>query len=210
MRQEIREFLILLSKIVVTVSVANLIILGSLYFLSFNEDFYEKEFDKLDIDLEGDYKHEFYNALDYVKGKDVSLGDFFNEKEIKHFKDVREIFSFIKNMLIVSGILLLLGLYLGYEGIANGAILGFLFTFITGLASLIDFSWVFQKMHELIFTNDLWKMDYFSDKIIRIMPQELFIDLGMRWFFYAGMLSIFIFLAFLISYSYYLSTRGSS
>ena len=48
------------------------------------------------------------------------------------------------------------------------------------LWGLIDFDGLFVAFHRLAFTNDGWLLDPRTDLLIRLMPLELFISLGLR------------------------------
>ena len=56
------------------------------------------------------------------------------------------------------------------------------------LWAVIDFDGLFITFHRVAFRNDLWLLNPRTDLLIRLMPQELFISLGLRGlcFFLAG------------------------
>ena len=190
--------------LILTIVFANLIIFAPLWNISFNKEFYLNEFERYDVYSRMPYgsdviDREFFNTLDYVKGKNEYQTNFFNQKERQHFEDVRSIFSFIKNIMLISILIILLfinflkkeDLEQFLDGVMNGSILSLLFTFFIGIASMFNFNKVFVKMHEVIFANNLWKMDYINDKIIRLLPQYLFLDLAVRWLIVVFLVSVF-------------------
>ena len=48
------------------------------------------------------------------------------------------------------------------------------------LWAVIDFDGLFVTFHRLAFRNDYWLLNPRTDLLIRLMPQEMFIDLGMK------------------------------
>ena len=45
----------------------------------------------------------------------------------------------------------------------------------------VDFSSFWTKFHHIFFTNDLWLLDYDTDRMIRICPEQLFFDIVVRF-----------------------------
>ena len=44
----------------------------------------------------------------------------------------------------------------------------------------VDFDSAFNFFHEMLFTNDLWLLDPRTDLLIRICPQSMFMNMGLR------------------------------
>ena len=44
----------------------------------------------------------------------------------------------------------------------------------------MDFDSAFNFFHEMLFTNDLWLLDPRTDLLIRICPQSMFMNMGLR------------------------------
>jgi integral membrane protein (TIGR01906 family) len=191
-----KTFSTLLLSIIITVGVANIIIIGSLFVVSMDNGFYKSEFNKYNV--YGNFNQdkekidaEFSDVLDYVKGHDTKLDmSFFNEKEKQHLNDVRDLFSFARYVLIFSLILVLVSsvaLYRmdGKAEIMRSALFGASFciilTIIAAVSSLFDFNSVFIAFHKILFTNDLWLLDFYKDNLIRMLPQQIFADIALRW-----------------------------
>jgi integral membrane protein (TIGR01906 family) len=196
-----------LLRVFIVISVAGLILLVPLYIISFTEGYYINGFERYDVYKNSGYSKEivdkeFISLLDYVEGKgDTLSGDFFNEKEKEHFRDVREIFKFIRLEIGIYLMLLLASVsYLVYKKEKNKAILGIRFgamlsagiIILLGIISSINFKWLFIKMHEIIFSNNLWLMNYNTDVIIRLMPQGLFFELAVISFGISLIISILL------------------
>ena len=51
---------------------------------------------------------------------------------------------------------------------------------VLGALAATDFSDLFIQFHLLSFSNDLWLLDPRTDNLIRLFPQEFFLDAAMR------------------------------
>ncbi len=206
-----------LLTLILIVGITNIIIFTPLLAYSFDKEFYKSEFETYNIyerfqnepeviDLE------FGKVIDYVNSDSKKIDStFFNKNEKTHLKDVREIFNFIKTQIIIYFILSsLIIYYLIYskqeKELVKGLKLSSYFSFgilgiiITGI--LINFKQTFILMHKLIFTNKLWFMNYKTDLLIRMMPNELFFDMGLKIIITSLILTIFIY-----GVSYYLTRK---
>jgi integral membrane protein (TIGR01906 family) len=129
------------------------------------------------------------NVLVTINGTQRPL---FNEREIAHMEDVQHIFTLIKRLRLAAGSVLLilpligislagsaflprLGKLLVAGGILTIAVLG-----LAGLLSLVDFTQLFIKFHELAFSNDLWMLDPRTDYLIMLFPEGFWFDATMR------------------------------
>ncbi len=146
-----------------------------------------------------DYMEGRTNSIDLdvnESGVEVSM---YNDRERAHMLDVRNLFESFK---LVSGI----GLFItAVCSIAISAITrrtnwsyamtnvligrGFIAAvwafaaviLIVGAWALIDFTNFWTSFHLAFFTNDLWLLNYATDRMIRICPEELFFELIMRF-----------------------------
>ncbi len=127
---------------------------------------------------------ETYNRDVVMFGENRPL---FNEKELTHMVDVLGLFRLERAVrtacLAAAAALALLGLWLGRGSLAKRIRRGLLWAFalVTVLAVFVLLAWrhlgfeaIFIGFHRLFFTNDLWLMDYASDAMIRMFPQEFF------------------------------------
>lgn len=196
MKNIYKTFLTLILSIIITVGIANIIIIGSLFAVSMDNGFYKSEFDKYNVyrNFNQDREKidsEFSDVLGYVKGDEVQLDmAFFNEKEKQHLYDVRNLFSFARYVLIISIVIVLISSMALYrlgermemqKAIIFGASLCILLTVIAAVSSLFDFNSAFIAFHKLLFTNDLWLLDFYTDNLIRMLPQQIFADIALRW-----------------------------
>ena len=106
--------------------------------------------------------------------------DLFTEREIKHMQDVKSIFTKLKIVYIILGIIITIYLIfvdnitrmnlLLYGGLTSLLLLALM------SAILLNFNVSFTKFHELTFSNKLWMLDYTSN-LIKLFPQQFFANL---------------------------------
>lgn len=114
---------------------------------------------------------------------------FYNEREIAHMVDVKNLFLLlykIMKLLCISAcaifaLFLIKKEYLiMLKSMIYSAIL-----FVIAFAYLVfviskDFTKAFIIFHELLFTNDLWILDYSKDYLLNMVPELFFIDVSIR------------------------------
>jgi integral membrane protein (TIGR01906 family) len=140
--------------------------------------------------------------LDYIKGeredlhvKAVIKGQeryVFNEREIAHMVDVRELFMQgykLRTVLIVGLILALAALYMlaraDYIGWLFKAYLSLLIFLVLAFGTLFvlinaDFTPYWDYFHYIFFDNDLWQLNPDTDILIQMVPEEFFYDIVVR------------------------------
>ncbi|UQK58605.1 TIGR01906 family membrane protein [Fenollaria massiliensis] len=108
-----------------------------------------------------------------------------NEKEISHMRDVRHIYKVLNIIKIISAAITLFIILLyawkkinvfKFKELRNTLFIGYLVPIIFGALYLTDFSGAFVKFHEIFFDNQLWQLDPSTDLLIRLMPEEFFIN----------------------------------
>ncbi|MBQ8506353.1 MAG: DUF1461 domain-containing protein [Clostridia bacterium] len=113
----------------------------------------------------------------------------FNERELAHLADCRNLFSITTNIwlnvgLAVAGVAL--ALYGAKQGLLRPACAWLAAAVIAvpvgllGIWAAIDFNSAFNFFHRLLFTNDLWLLNPATDLLIRICPASMFASLGLR------------------------------
>lgn len=133
-----------------------------------------------------------------VQAQDLSyylLGDggldqyFYNEKEKQHLADVKLLLARAEAIFWVNTIVLSLFSFFyshnGYkERLAAGLMTGAysLLTIVLGtlIFGVLSFSNAFEMLHKIFFTNDLYILDPSTDNLIRMFPQDFFIDTILR------------------------------
>lgn len=117
--------------------------------------------------------------------KDGRTFALFNEREVIHLRDVKELFRLDYRVLLVT-----LVYALGYAGanlflkrrlrlareVATGAGLTLALMLVLGVGILLDFSGLFLQFHLISFTNDLWQLDPSRDYLIMMFPEGFWAD----------------------------------
>ena len=129
-------------------------------------------------------------------------GNPFNEREMAHMADCYSLFELLRKVrsrLIPWAIVLILGgaYILRDRGrIRLCAWLSPLLLLLPlgafALYAALNFDAAFTLFHEILFRNDLWLLDPRTDLLIRICPESMFMDMGIRIAAYslAGVLSV--------------------
>jgi integral membrane protein (TIGR01906 family) len=186
------------------ISMMCFLVLSSVQFSAFNMGFYEKEFKKFsraeaigttqEALLESTGKMLAYykgqtedpQSIVPVNGVDTPI---FKDRELLHIGDVKELFKigfFIRNLSGIA-VLLISGIIYGFWGkrefaksILWATVLGlFMLSAILGYI-LLSFETSFTYFHLLTFDNDLWRLDPATENLIKMFPQEFFLDIMIR------------------------------
>lgn len=180
------------------------IILGVIHVSSLDKEFYRDQYNKNEVAQNiGINEVELFKAtavlLDYLEGKRDDLvvyasidginKEVFNEKEKHHMIDVQVLFvNTIRIRNSALGLLGLIGAYLGFtkrkasiailsRGFKEASmVLGVIFTFIVVYA-VLDFQSFWILFHKLLFSNDLWLLNPYTDNLILMVPLPFFFSL---------------------------------
>jgi integral membrane protein (TIGR01906 family) len=128
-------------------------------------------------------------------GDNELLEPFFNEREITHMEDVYGLFWLqraIRAAVLAILCLILIRAWVKGEmrrllrGVSRGLFGTYLFlAVVVVLFASGGFTAGFTAFHEIFFTNDLWLLDPRTDYMIRLLPENFFMDMGIRiglWF----------------------------
>lgn len=145
--------------------------------------------------LNADKVEDMYsNLIDYIyKGDESLINKDFNEREVSHMVDVHKLYNlnmtvtYITSGILIASIIYLvvayknnISLYRDLRFIRNAFLIILLAIIIlTGIISL-DFDQAFIKFHELFFNNDFWLLDPRTDVMIRMLPQDFFMNMAIK------------------------------
>jgi integral membrane protein (TIGR01906 family) len=172
---------------VLVVSVAIIILLSNFYFLLYDKSFYVSEFSKYDLYIE---KWDMFldNMFDFFKGK-AELNPYFNERETSHMDDVKDVIhGFVVALQAALVVSLVFGFYLLKDKRKRRKTIVKLLIYSGGLAMLISvlffvlsfkFEWLFVNFHSVFFKPGTW-IFYEGDLLIKIFPQQFFVDFFSR------------------------------
>lgn len=185
------------------------IVLQAVDFFSFNRSFYALIYDELGTaERIGISRDDLERAtdvlLDYIRDdrddleltvaiSDDELMPMFNEREILHMVDVKELYA---NAMIVKWVCLTLVLALGViyllrfsprdavQLIHRGYVRALVVfgTLVLGIAIFVwtDFNRFWNYFHHIFFRNDLWILNPATDRMILMVPSEFFYGLVVR------------------------------
>lgn len=189
--------------VIFAISLPLVLLLTNVEVTAFNSEFYEKKYEEYKIEeVTGinmtNLMYVTNEMLEYLKGNRDNLIIFtevngkveqvFEEREILHMVDVKDLFSkgyIIRNTM---AIILLIAFYflLVYhkDFLGKAIIISSIWPmiFMGGLGILIysDFYKYFTYFHEIFFDNDLWLLDPNTDILIQMLPLEFFSSIAYR------------------------------
>lgn len=114
---------------------------------------------------------------------------FFNEKEIVHIEDVRDLIVNLRIFIIICSIIFCSGTFYLWkkkrlQDLAKGYFIGLFFVFVLalviGILAVTDITMVINGFHYLFFDNDLWIMNPATDKVIYLFTEDMYFDAIIR------------------------------
>lgn len=126
----------------------------------------------------------------------------FNEKELLHMQDVRNLFSMCRSVFLFCALIVVMILALSlfhFRSMLTLLARGYIRTslFITALGAIlvvwaaIDFVSLFTMFHHLFFTNNLWLLNPKQDLLLQLMPTSFFVgyasQIGINWLLCAAL-----------------------
>ena len=162
-------------------------------FYGFNNIVYQEKFSEYKVQqyVPGAFSlHE--NVINFIEGKNDALPDAFNDREKQHLWDVRKVVNISTILLyfliilfiillVVSALILkvnnyiinFVGKVLVFGGFLTILLAAVLFFFISS-----DFSTTFESFHSLLFDKGTYAFDPAKELLVRLYPEQLFMDLG--------------------------------
>ena len=136
----------------------------------------------------------FNNQNEFLDVRVIQLGilrSIYNQREILHMKDVKDLVNAVYTIQEVTGLYLItftligvalmrrrflpmLGLLISFGGILTLALV-----LLVAIGSLVGFTWLFRAFHMISFSNDLWQLDPNRDYLIAMFPESFFLDATM-------------------------------
>jgi integral membrane protein (TIGR01906 family) len=124
--------------------------------------------------------------IDLSVEKDGKPFKLFNEREVSHLKDVKELFRLVYKVLLGSLVyaLIFIGVCLFWwrdkrrldGGLFFGGCLTLAAMLALGLVIAFDFNQFFLQFHMLSFANDFWMLDPAKDYLIMLFPEGFWYD----------------------------------
>ena len=206
MKKFFTTFLIIIQCFSLFISSILAVIFYVCFDLNFYKDFYQKENLSSSIGTSSDNLiNNTQNLLNYLNKKEQLNTDWFSEKDILHMVDVQNLYTFSHNIMIycfitfilstIIIILILRGKSLLYiTKIFNKVLLLFI-VLIGGLSTIIayNFNSFWIKFHTTLFLNELWLLSPNESNLIKMVPEEFFINLITKIIIYILILFILLF-----------------
>ncbi|MCI0476177.1 MAG: TIGR01906 family membrane protein [Anaerolineales bacterium] len=128
-------------------------------------------------------------SIEYIRGNrtltQFKALDVYDEREIKHMIDVRELVDKVKIVLPTLALLIIVSLVvlarektnraLAARGLLNGAILTVGFFVVLGLFAAVGFQTFFTLFHKIFFEGETWLFNY-TDSLIQFYPLPFWFD----------------------------------
>ena len=206
MKKFFTTFLIIIQCFSLFISSILAVIFYVCFDLNFYKDFYQKENLPSSIGTSSDNLiNNTQNLLNYLNKKEQLNTDWFSEKDILHMVDVQNLYTFSHSIMIycfitfilstIIIILILRGKSLLYiTKIFNKVLLLFI-VLIGGLSTIIayNFNSFWIKFHTTLFSNDLWLLSPSESNLIKMVPEDFFVNLIIRIIIYILILFILLF-----------------
>ena len=206
MKKFFTTFLIIIQCFSLFISSILAVIFYVCFDINFYKEFYQKENIADYIDTSSDNLiNNTQNLLNYLNKKEQLNTDWFSEKDILHMVDVQNLYTFSHNIMIycfitfilstIITILILRGKSLLYiTKIFNKVLLLFI-VLIGGLSTIIayNFNSFWIKFHTTLFSNDLWLLSPSESNLIKMVPEDFFVNLIIRIIIYILILFILLF-----------------
>ncbi|MAH33517.1 hypothetical protein CL615_03935 [archaeon] len=194
---EIKKLLLLIVSILMILLIPIVIYIYSFNSITFNTNFYKKEFTKYNVyDNLAEYDIENINndVLDYLKNEksdNLIRNNFFNKREKLHFLDVKNLiqktvqvyyFSIVLFLLLFIILIFLLKFKLKTIVkkiliiIAIGSALTLIDAFLFFLLGNLNFDFVFDLFHKTFFSFGTYTFNSQFEKIVVLYPEKLFFD----------------------------------
>ena len=134
------------------------------------------------------YINSGYEPLDVQASILGTERDLFNDREVAHMTDVKQLVRGVYVLALASALYLAAMVVIGfalYRGrfvaglaklLAWGGGLTLVLLVVFGLVALVGFDSVFLKFHQLSFANAFWRLDPRTDYLVRIFPQDFWFD----------------------------------
>ena len=183
---------VILTILVISVSLLALVV--AIEENTYNLDYYMESFQDNNIEeVTGKTENELNmiskNIIEYLKGNgdESLLSQYFNDKEVSHMEDVRDLYELARTIKLIAALLAII-IVLYYLSLTASKIMGkwlglglfanHLIILLLGILVIVDFQKYFTIFHQIFFTNDLWILDPSTDLLIQMLPQEFFVNIA--------------------------------
>lgn len=181
-----------ISNLVMSFLLSVFIISGSVILGVSYKQLYYNDIKKLNLSevsgfTEEEIKLNYDYLIDYNLSKDVEEFDLptidYSKQGKIHFEEVRDIFQIFKLIFYVTGILSIISTIINIKNknikfLDTTSKINILLPVITAIPLIINFNYFFVKFHEIVFSNDYWIFNPIIDPVIKMLPEEIFFNIG--------------------------------
>lgn len=171
--------------VIIVLSTIIVLVLTNFCALLYSGDFYSKEFVKYNVSVKN--PDNINNmVLGYYSNKNDLDPDVFNEAEIKHLRDVKNIVQLIwyVNMVLIFLVVALLFFYrsedrllklMFYSGLGS-----FVIFLVFSISVFINFNFLFDLMHNTLFKPGTWAFDPAFETLGMLYHPMIFYDFAVK------------------------------
>lgn len=183
-----------ISKFLLIIILPFLLFLAVADFAAFDNSFYREKFSEYNVLQDVPQAASLHEGvMGFIEGNTNELPNEFSEREKQHLQDVRGIVG-ISTMLLYLLIALFVALLAASAFILKfnkfalnfvGKVLvfgGFLTVILAAILFFLissDFSASFESFHMLLFSNGTYAFEPAKEMIVRLYPEQLFMDIGL-------------------------------
>ena len=184
-----------ISKLLMILILPFLIFLLVLNLIGFDRQFYQQKFFQYGVGKNISSAASLHSGVvDFIKGKANELPSEFGERERQHLLDVRKVINIstivLYALIILFTLLLIMSIFtlkinnlitnfvgkiLVFGGFLTLALAAILFLLIN-----LDFPLTFESFHGLLFEKGTYVFDPAKEMLVKLYPEQVFMDLGIR------------------------------
>jgi uncharacterized membrane protein len=199
-------------QILLTVILPIIIILGTTLQVSTDSNFYDGQINNLDIINPnfvtiGVAEDISLEVSDFLKGDGEINEDLLGIRAAEHMKDVKTIRDIALYSLLILALIFIIGTLLLIhikkperitKVLFNGSLIVLIFNTIIFILSKTTFNSIWGKLHQVLFTNDLWMLNPATDPLVATFTIKFFINFIERIVIISSTIA-FIILIFILS-----------
>lgn len=200
-----------ISKIILPAVLGFFLLFNAFFITVFNNGLYSKQFRNHNVyEALPDHDVDKINGdlLKFLGGEEVSIGEYFDNEENIHLRDVAQIFKILRLVYVSLLAILILFLYIISRD-KEGLYLSIKISFFASLGVVLlllcllpFFEEIFIGLHLILFNNEYWMLDPAKSVLIKMFPIEIFYYITIRIF-----LTWFVFLSVLFSLASIMKAR---
>ena len=174
-----------------------------------------------DLDATGRELRRYFNNGETTFYHQVTEGGLpvsvFNAQETRHLEDVKDVFGWMNRVQELTVVYVLAYVAAFFIWARDGSLrqlagqslaglaLGLVAVAGVGIVAAVGFDAAWERFHSVLFTNDLWRLDPRTDRLIQMFPEPFWRDATL---FLAAMCALEAFLIAAVSAVYLMGTRG--